>query len=47
MACGGLRVGIEGVQILSVVCRAKSDYGYEPNPGALGGFWELAFTVGA
>jgi hypothetical protein len=38
MARDGLRVGIGGVEILSVVCGAKFDYGYEPNAGALGGF---------
>jgi hypothetical protein len=29
---------VGGVEVLSVVCGAKSDYGYEPNAGALGGF---------
>jgi hypothetical protein len=38
---------VRGVEVLSVVYGAKFDYGYEPNAGALGGFWELAFTVGA
>jgi hypothetical protein len=35
MACDG---SVRGLEVLSVVCGAKSDYGYEPNAGALGGF---------